>query len=188
MTERSHKDAEQRLLDDLRAEFPAFRIVSKRGDRLSRVIDRALRVLSLGGQTSYLTRYRTVIGDTLYVPDDWYRAPAVDRLICLRHERVHLRQRRRYGMLGMSFAYLFLPLPIGLAWCRARMEWEAYEETLRATAEHLGDDALSDPALKATMLERFVGPDYLWMWPFPGAIERWFDDAVTRIRATRSSG
>jgi hypothetical protein len=183
----AYRAIEQRFLDELRAEFPAFRIVPKRGNRLSLVIDRALRVLSLGGQTGYLTRYRTVIGDTLYVPDDWSTTPSVERLICLRHERVHLRQRRRYGTLGMSLAYLFFPLPIGLAWYRARMEWEAYEETLRATAELLGHDALSSPTLRATMVERFVGPDYLWMWPFPGTVERWFDEAVARIQETRKT-
>ena len=41
----------------------------------------------------------------------------------------------------MIFVYGFFPLPAGLAWGRARLEWEAYTETLAATAEVYGVDA-----------------------------------------------
>lgn len=173
--------AEIAFLAELRREFPAFRIVPKRGDRLSSWIDRGLRLATLGKQDRYLTEYRTVIGDTLYVPDGWETTPPDARLVCLRHERVHLRQRRRYGAVGMALLYLFVPLPVGLAWFRARMEWEAYVETLRATAEYQGMDALRSPALRAAIVERFVGPDYLWMWPFRTTVDRWFDEATAEI-------
>ena len=33
----------------------------------------------------------------------------------------------------MAVAYLLLPLPLGLAWCRMRFERAAYEETVRAS-------------------------------------------------------
>ncbi|MBM4359689.1 MAG: hypothetical protein FJ096_16420 [Deltaproteobacteria bacterium] len=176
-------ELEGRFIEEIRAEFPRFRIVKKSKNRLSIAIDRALRILSFGGQTHYLTRYRTVIGDTLYVPDAWDRTPPLERLICLRHERVHLRQRRRYGPVGMAALYLLLPLPAGLAWFRARMEWEAYVETLRATAELCGIDAARDPALREHLVGLFVGPDYLWMWPFPAAVGRWYDEALRSIEA-----
>jgi hypothetical protein len=177
---------EARFMEELRAEFPRFRIVKKRADRLSIVIDRALRVLSLGGQTRYLTHYRTVIGDTLYVPDEWDETPPIDRLICLRHERVHLRQRRRYGATGMAILYLFVPLPAGIAWFRARMEWEAYVETLRATAELRGLEFARDPKLREQLVERFAGPDYLWMWPFRDAVRRWYEEALRTIESERA--
>lgn len=173
--------AAEHLIAQIRVEFPGFRIVPKAESPLSRVIDAALRVVTLGGQRSYMTRYHTVIGDTLYVPLTWSGMNDVDKVILLRHERVHLRQRRRYGLLGMAFLYLVPFLPLGLAYGRARIEWEAYEETLRATAEHHGVSALRDDAFKRHIVERFTGPDYGWMWPFPRVVEGWYGAAVSAI-------
>jgi hypothetical protein len=174
-------DLSERCIEQIREEFPRFRIVPKAGNRFNRAIDVALRIVTLGGQRRYLTHYHTVIGYTLYVPDSWDQGSDVDRAILLRHERVHLRQRRRYGMIGMAVIYLLPILPLGLAYGRARLEWEAYEETLRATAEYLGIDAARSPALRARLVERFTGPDYGWMWPFPRAVERWIDEAMRDI-------
>ncbi len=173
----------QQFVDQLRLEFPAFRIRPKRGNSLSRVIDLALRVLTLGGQRHYLTRYHTVIGDTLYVPASWDALSDLDRLILLRHERVHLRQRRRYGGALMAFLYLVPFLPLGLAYGRARIEWEAYTETLRATAELCGLSAVQNGQLRADIVRRFTGPDYGWMWPFRSAVEGWYDRVVAELCA-----
>jgi hypothetical protein len=169
------------FIDEIRNEFPEFRIVRKAGNAFSQTIDTALKILTLGGQRHYLTHYHTVIGYTLYVPESWEKGSDVDRVILLRHERVHMRQRRRYGMLGMAFLYLLPLFPLGLAYGRARIEWEAYEETLRATAEHLGLDVARCPELRAKLIERFTGPDYGWMWPFPKTVGRWIDIAVRDI-------
>jgi hypothetical protein len=103
----------------------------------------------------------------------------VDRYVLLRHERVHLRQRARMGDAAMGFVYLFPIFPLGLAWGRARIEWEAYVETLRATAEVAGRDAAW--RLRPEIVRRFTSGDYGWMWPFPGAVGRWFDDAMREI-------
>ena len=91
------------LLDSIREEFPTFCIVRKQGNFFSRAIDLALKIVTLGSQREYLTRYHTVIGTTLYVPLSWDHTGEVDRVILLRHERVHLRQRRRLGMPLMAF-------------------------------------------------------------------------------------
>jgi len=171
----------ERFVDDMRAEFPAFCIKPKHGDPLSRAIDIALRVVTLGGQRHYLSRYHTVIGDTLYVPETWATLSDLDRVILLRHERVHLRQRRRYGGALMAFLYLVPFLPLGLAYGRARIEWEAYEETLRATAELRGHEALQSSDLREQIVRRFTGPDYGWMWPFRSVVEGWYDRVVSQI-------
>jgi hypothetical protein len=172
------------LLADMLREFPRFRIVDKAGSRFSMLIDAALRLVTLGAQRHYMTRYHTVIGDTLYVCGAWHTMSDVARVILLRHERVHLRQRRRYGMLPFALLYLIPFLPLGLAYGRARLEWEAYTETLRATAELRGLDALADAALRREIVRRFVSGDYGWMWPFSRTIERWFDQAVQEIAKT----
>ncbi len=171
------------LLREIREEFPSFRIVPKAGNAFSMAIDAALRLLTLGAQRHYMTRYHTVIADTLYVPEAWHSMDDVARVILLRHERVHLRQRRRYGFLPFATLYLVPFFPLGLAYWRARFEWEAYRETLRATAELRGLPALDDGALRQEIVRRFVSGDYGWMWPFSRTIERWFDRAVQEIRA-----
>jgi len=180
-------DLSERFVDEIRQEFPAFRIVPKAESPLSKAIDVALRMVTLGGQSRYMSHYHTVIGDTLYVPETWAAMGDVDRVILLRHERVHLRQRRRYGLLAMALLYLLPLLPLGLAYGRARLEWEAYEETLRATAEHYGEAALADP-LRQQIVSRFTGPDYGWMWPFRRAVEHWYDTAVAKIVASQPEG
>jgi hypothetical protein len=169
------------LLDEIRREFPSFAIVLKRGDSLQRAIAVALKAVTLGGQRHYLTRYHTVLFGKLYVPDVWERMGDDERTILLRHERVHLRQRRRMGDVMMAFMYLIPFLPLGLAWGRARIEWEAYLETIRATAEIRGLDAAR--ALEDEIVQRYVGPDYGWMWPFPRTVRRWFAEAIADLEA-----
>ena len=169
-----------RLLEDIRREFPTFDLLPKRGSTLQRTIGRLLAVITLGGQRHYLTRYHTVLFGKLYVPDAWDGMDDGARYVLLRHERVHLRQRRRMGDVVMAFVYLIPFLPLGLAWGRARIEWEAYIETLAATAEVYGIDAARK--LEDEIVRRFVGPDYGWMWPFTATIRRWFREAIDGLR------
>jgi hypothetical protein len=169
------------LLADIRAEFPNFAVVRKRGNALQIAIAVVLAIVTLGGQRHYLTRYHTVLFGKLYVPDVWDTMVDGARYILLRHERVHLRQRRRMGDVAMALLYLLPLLPLGLAWGRARIEWEAYVETIRATAELYGIDAARK--LEDEMVRRYVGPDYGWMWPFPKTIRRWFRDAIADLEA-----
>jgi len=178
-----HFPRSDEFLTALRGEFPAFRIVPKRHDLLSHAIDVALKLVTLGAQRRYLTHYHTVIGDTLYVPPGWGHMSDIARVILLRHERVHLLQRRRYGFALFAFLYLIPILPLGLAYGRARLEWEAYRETLRATAELQGFSALADGRLQAEIVRRFVGGDYGWMWPFPAQIRAWIAEAVAELEA-----
>jgi hypothetical protein len=175
----------ERLLDEIRAEFPRFAIIPKRESGLQRAIGVALAVVTLGGQRHYLTQYHTVLFGRLYVPDAWTRMNDDARYILLRHERVHLRQRRRMGDVTMAFVYLVPFFPLFLAWGRARIEWEAYVETIRATAELHGLHAAR--ALEPEILRRYVGPDYGWMWPFPGMVRRWFREVIADLEAEGAS-
>jgi hypothetical protein len=169
------------LLREITEEFPRFRIVKKDESRFAKAIDVALKVLTLGGQREFMTRYFTVIGDVLYVPVGFDDLDPIGVTITLRHERVHLRQRRRLTLPGMTALYLLLPFPLGLAWFRARLEWEAYTETLRATLELRGEEAVRAADLRERIVSQFTGAAYGWMWPFRGAVERWYDDALREI-------
>src|SRR5262249_22438904 len=154
-----------------------------------RAAAKVLWALTFGGQRTYLSHYVTTLGHTIYVPDG-FEAWAPDHAWqVLRHELVHVAQFERLGWVGMVLGYGFFPLPAGLAWGRARLEWEAYRETLRAVAESEGLAAARDPALHRHLIARFTGPDYGWMWPFPRAIQRWIDAALHEIeREAQASG
>jgi hypothetical protein len=155
------------------------RLVPKAQCWHQRAAHHALRWLTLGGQTHYLDRYVTTIGRSIYVPDGWDRRPAEERAEVLLHELVHVRQFRRYGLVPMAVAYLLLPLPLGLSWCRMRLEREAYEETVRLAFAR-GGRAATD-ALRASVIEQFTGGAYGFMWPFPKAVGRWYDALVERL-------
>lgn len=175
----------EKLLQALMADFAArpspVRVVAKRGVWHQHVADRFLRVITFGGQNRYLTQYVTTLGDTIYVPDDWGETDPLDRYEVLRHEAVHVAQFKRLGWVLMVLVYGFLPLPMGLAYGRARLEWEAYRETLRAVWEVEGEAAARSPKLADQIVARFTGPDYAWMWPFERAVRRWIADALDSI-------
>lgn len=172
------------LLREILEEFPRFRLREKAGDRLSLLIGLTLKVITAGGQRTYLSRYHTVLGSTLYLAPTWHQMTDEERYVLLRHERVHLRQRRRYTSVGMALLYLIPILPLGLAYGRARIEWEAYCETLAAAAEVWGILAVKEPNFRRQIVERFVSADYGWMWPFPRAVGHWYDLEIARLESS----
>jgi hypothetical protein len=178
--------AYQALLEDIRAEFPRFRLIRKSESLLQRSIHVVLALLTFGGQRRYLHDYVTTLGARVYVPPRWDQRSPADRVGTMRHERVHLRQFRRYGLLPMGLLYLLIPLPFGLAYFRMRFEREAYEESIRAAWELQGPDCVLHPSYRRHMVRIFTGPAYGWMWPMPRQIERWFDGLVAEL--VESSG
>jgi hypothetical protein len=170
------------LLADIGREFPGFRIVRKDRSRLHRAIDIALRAITLGGMKHYLDGYHTTLGQTVWVTPTWDGRDYDLRTVTLRHERVHMRQFRRWTWLGMVLLYGLLPLPMGVAYFRARFEQEAYAESIRATAELFGMDRVRDEGYRNDILGQFTGPAYGWMWPFRRSLERWYDSVVATLR------
>jgi hypothetical protein len=169
------------LVETLRAEFPAFRIVRKDRSPLHRAIHYALCALTLGRMTSYLDSFQTTIGRTVYVTADWDDRDADDRYVTLRHEAVHLRQFRSYTLPGMALLYLLVPLPMGLAWFRAHFEKAAYAESIRAAAEVWGPEFPRRPEYRERVIGQFTGPSYGWMWPFRTGLERWYDQVLASL-------
>lgn len=170
------------LLEQLRAEFPRFRVVRKDRSPLHKAIHYALVVITLGGMRSYLDGYQTTIGSTVYVTSDWDDLPADSRYVTMRHEAVHIRQFRTYTLPGMALLYVLLPLPMGLAWFRAYFEREAYTESIRAAAEVYGIAHVERDAYRDYIIEQFTSASYGWMWPFRGRLERWYDGVLAELR------
>jgi hypothetical protein len=169
------------LVAALRRELPGFRIVRKDRSLLHRAIHHALIGLTLGRMRSYLGSYQTTIGRTVYVTADWDDRDPDERYVTLRHEAIHLRQFRRFTLPGMALLYLLLPLPMGLAWCRAYFEKEAYAESVRAAAEVWGPEFPRRDAYRRHVIAQFTGAAYGWMWPFRGDVERWYDEVLATL-------
>ena len=174
-------DRYEALVEALRAELPGFRIVRKDQSALHKAIDVALKIVTLGRMRTYLDSYQTTIGKTVYVTADWDAIDPLQRYVTLRHEAVHLRQFRRYTLPGMALLYIFLPLPMGLAWFRTRFEQEAYAESIRAAAEVWGTDYPRKSSYRESVIGQFTGPSYGWMWPFRRHLERWYDGVLATV-------
>jgi hypothetical protein len=169
------------LCDEVKKEFPTFSIVYKDESWFMKLLDVLLRVVTFGSMKVFMTSFITTIGYTVYVPMSWGVMMEHDRIEVLRHERIHMRQRRRYSAPLFTFLYLVPFFPLGLAYFRARFEWEAYTESMKAVHEIHGAQALQNPKYKEQIVSYFVTGAYGWMWPFRATIERWYDEAANRI-------
>ncbi|CAN5747727.1 hypothetical protein BH11MYX2_BH11MYX2_05170 [soil metagenome] len=178
-------DRYETLVAKLRSELPGFRIVRKDQSQLHRAIHYALIGLTFGQMRTYLDSYQTTIGQTIYVTSDWDEWTADRRYVTLRHEAVHLRQFRKYTLPGMALLYVLLPLPMGLAWFRARFEMEAYAEGIRAAAEVWGTDYPARASYRSHIVGQFTGSSYGWMWPFRASVERWYDGVLATLEKAR---
>lgn len=169
------------VITAIKDEFPSFVMRRKSSSTLMRAIDIILRIVTFGYMSTFMTRFSTIIETTLYVPDSWNELDDLVQASTLRHELVHMRQRRHYGSLLFSLMYLIPFFPLGLAYFRFKLEREAYEESLRALHERAGEKPLRDPAVREYYTRMFTGPSYGWAWPFKDSVNKWYDDAVKRI-------
>ncbi len=159
------------------AEFPQFKVVKKSESQFMRLIDVLLRIITVGAMKKFMDSFTTTIGYTVYVPTDWTKRSETTRAITLRHERVHMRQRQKYGF-AFNLLYL-LALPCYRAFFRTQFEKEAYEESMKALQEYYGGNILASQ--RENFISYFTGPSYFWMWTKREDIEAWYDSAASRI-------
>lgn len=171
----------QAVMGDIRTEFPSFKVVSKADSALMKAIDRFMRIVTFGQATTFMSGFTTTLGKTVYLPTTWDAWSPSAQCAVLRHERVHMRQAKRLSAPLYSFLYALVFLPLGLSWFRSRFEMEAYEESLKALAEYGEDVAV--PGYKEHVVQYFITAKYGWMWPFKGAVERWYDEAAAKAKA-----
>ena len=106
-----------------------------------RAIAAILAFLQIMTRRRFLEDFATTLGPIQSYPEGW-PLEVVQTLIA--HETQHTRQCRYFGLgispwLGLPFmaiAYLLLPLPIGLAWVRYRLELNADQYRWRWMFDH----------------------------------------------------
>lgn len=162
------------LQAEVLAEFPSFTLTKKSDSWFMRLLGHVF------GQ-QFMTNYTTTIFYAVHVPDDFDSWDEGAKCAILRHERVHMRQCRSLTPPLFAFLYLLVFLPLGLAYGRAKFEQAAYAESLQAYSDY-GIDYKSD-ARRAWYIQQFTSSAYGYMWPFPKTISKWFDEAVTQVKA-----
>jgi hypothetical protein len=162
------------LLAGIRAAYPSFRLVPKEGSPLMWATYYGL--LMFLWCPRFMTHFTTVIVTRVYMPERLIGGPSA--YATLRHERVHMRDCLRSGVLPFVASYLFL-LP-SLLTLRAVWEMRAYAETMRVERERTG--AVADATVDH-VVRQLVGPSYLWMFPFPRAARRWVERTRSRVLA-----
>lgn len=157
-----------------------------------RAINVLLLIVSFGQMKTFMTDYHTTLGARIGVTPAFASRSAAEQYATLLHELQHIKQYRRYGFGNIwvgavlcMIPYLFLPLPIGLAFCRAQMEKEAYRESIRAWVQCYGPEQAAHA--KDHIVKQFTGVNYLFMWPFKSHMEKWYDDALEQIVAEESA-
>jgi len=171
------------LLVEVKKEFPDFDIIKKSDSGLMKLIDICLKILTFGQMNKFMTGFITTIGAKVYVHDSWQDSSLASKSEIIRHERIHMRQAKKYGRFLFSFLYLLFPLPGGLAYFRKKFEQEAYEESIRAIYQYHGEKAASSSQVKEFVLSQFTSANYFWMWPFRKNLEAWYDGVVAKIKS-----
>ena len=171
----------RRLLDEIRAEFPRFRLIPKDRSLLQRSIARLLVLVTFGGQRRYLEGYVTTLGARVYVPASWDPRSADDRSPDDAARAVHLRQFRRWSFPLMALLYLLCrsrsASPGAVIASSAPPTRRRSPPRARCTATPFCAMQHSAPTSSGSSPRAAYG----WMWPFRGAVERWYDEQIAAL-------
>lgn len=176
----------QQIKQEIVDEFPMAKIVDK-DTKFWDALGTLVKVITFGKNKTFCTQYTTTLAHIIAFPVGNSMTDAQKSDI-LHHERVHLRQTRRLGCgnfwLGIPlfwFAYILLPFPIGIAYCRYVFEREAYTESLRVA--HV--NGVTREGLLQTYVpyyvEQLCSGNYAWTWPFKASVTKYFNDRVDEI-------
>lgn len=170
----------EKILNEIKKEFPEFEIIQKKNSNFMKIIDIALKIITLGKMKTFMTNFITVMGTKVYVNEAWESYDSLSKTIVLRHERIHMRQAKKYGRLLFSILYLLVPFPVGIAYFRKKFEQEAYEESIKAAHEYYGDQIFTKDMREKT-IAHFTTAEYFWMWPWKKSLNKWYSSIIKKV-------
>ena len=178
----------------IKAEFSNFELVDKRYSKLMKVLSYLLFF-----NPKFMTRFITVIGHKVYVPQlPWNKSNPYGAIEVLCHEWVHMKDAKSMGiwfkllylfpqifailaLLGFwnswFFCFLICLAPFPALW-RAKLELRGYTMSMAVRWWLLKKEPNYD-----WYVEQFVGPNYYYMYPFPSYVRERLEEEFERIRA-----
>lgn len=172
-------DTYDKIIAELKDEFPKFKIIKKSDSTLMKALDIGLKIITFGKMKTFMKNFTTTFLYTIYTPEVW---DEIDKVGVLSHERVHMRQLQRYGILWFWFSYMFLWTPCVFAYFRKKYEQEAYEESIRYKAKTRGIKYVESDEYREYIIGNFTSASYFWTWPFRKSIEEWFNTTIDKVR------
>lgn len=174
----------QKLLVDIKDEFPEFDIINKKYSKFSQMLGK----LSFWNK-EFNSLYSTTIGPKIYHYGGssenrpaWSERSFEDKYFTMLHERIHMRQMRDVGgLIPFFFVFGLIPLPAKLAYFRMKWEMEAYEIDIYHSLKKRGRNYVLGPKYRKFLLDQFCGPFYMWMWYDPDYIMDWLEHTVSAI-------
>jgi hypothetical protein len=166
---------------EIKKEFPKFKIINKKDSLFIKIVGWFLYIITFGSQNSFMESYVTTINNNVYLPKSWNFLKEETKIMILKHERVHMRQAKRYGFVLFSFLYIFVFFPFVFAYYRTKFEKEAYEENIKFAFEKGGEELIRSDKYKEHILKYFLTGQYGWMCPFRSYISEWYDKIVEKI-------
>lgn len=163
-------------------------VLENKADRWYWIFLGKILTVATFGKVDFMNSFFSTLFNRIGVTPAWATMSYGAKYEILLHEVEHIKQYKQAGLgniwLGQVIAgigYLLLPLPIGLAWVRTKMEMAGYAQSIRAIIQLYGVNAAR--ADKERIVSQFTSINYFYMWPFKSYIENWFDDTVERIAA-----
>jgi hypothetical protein len=155
-------------LEGLKKEFPKFRVVIKDESKLMKFFAFFLNPFN----PRFMDQFTVTLGQTIYMPR-WMVGKdfAVE---VLRHEAVHIRDSKKWGLL---YYISYCILPIGPSF-RAYWEFRGYSESIKVEFEQKG--FVSSQSMEF-FAKQFTGPNYLFMFPFPKTIRKMLGRVKSKV-------
>jgi len=177
---RTKKDSRlDKLFLELKQEFPKLIICPKNSVWYQYIIHILVCIVTLGFNRNYLKGFTTTFTNRIHLSKNMFQdirfdGPSYqdDVWITLSHERVHLRQFKRYGFILMLLMYVFPPFL--LAYGRYKIELPAYLESLSCQFE-VNEEYAKSSEYRNWWVSQFTGPKYGWMWIIKSGIGYQFD-------------
>lgn len=159
--EQKNKNDYEKLIATIKWYIPEFDILEKQNSWFQKLIGWLLYPFN----KTYMTNYYTVMFGKLWVPSGYKNYSYSKLYEILRHEFIHLLDKKKYGIL-FDLSYLFL-FPIVITF-RAFWELRAYTQTM--LVEYEIHNEISETTID-WIIEQFVTSNYLWMFPFKNTLK-----------------
>ena len=153
------------IIAEIKKEFPNFEVIVKEDSKLMKFIY-YISLMFLWNNV-FMTRYTTVMFGKVYTQKRWIGTEGLYRT--LRHERVHLRDAKKFPVLFELSYLLVLPTVFSM---RAFWEYRAFKETLKVLAETQSGNVTSSQL--DNIMDCFTSSHYLWMFPFRNILKHLF--------------